>query len=460
MKNLLLSVCMLVAGAAFAGNVTWTGAANDGNKWSTPGNWKDATDAPTLPTTADVAVFNVAEPTTVNVDTEDAIANQIKIEAASAAVTFGGTGKISISCSGDARIPALTTKVAICNLNCNTEWTTFDCAVSLSSSGKINVPPAVVFNGDVTAPTCPWMGFVSIDGHAPAVDKSRVVIHGNFTMLTTSGHNVYCLDPLAELYVDIAEPEKSFTCYAFYFTVNNGAAATCGKVSFVNGRATVVNGFANATTKAVSDCLVIDGGTVVAGEASENMTNGFRFVSGTYSTTKIVSSAWKYPSRLILSGFEDGYFGAGKTMIYNSGYANCVYFYDEAEPQIGIDGTIVATNSNSSIRFCNPQSSKGTLSGSGEIVARVLNVAGKYATATFKGLTLTVGDGFQPGNNYSTTVFDGATLQSYGNWGHLGSNAGTYKLVGAVDFNTADAFGGMTPHSVWLKTVSVGDALD
>lgn len=458
MKHLLTVALLSLFGAAFAGNVNWTGAVN-GN-WSEPGNWSDATDASGLPTATDVAVFNVGEATTINVDIETAICKQIKIEATSAAVTFGGTGRVTISGGGDTRIPAQLSSVAVCNLNCNTEWTTFNCAVSLSSSGKINVPPAVVFNGDVTVPSCPWMGFVSIDCHAPAVDKSRVVIHGNFTMLTTSGHNVYCLDPLAELYVDIEDPEKSFTCYALYFTVNNGAAATCGKVSFVNGRATVVNGFANATTKAVSDCLVIDGGTVVAGEASENMTNGFHFVSGTYSTTKIVSSAWKYPSRLILSGFEDGYFGAGKTMIYNASYANCVYFYDEATPQIAIDGTIVATNNNSSIRICNPQSSKGTLSGSGGIVARLLNIAGKYANATFRGLTLTVGDGFQPGATFTTAVFDDATLQSYGNWGHLGSNAGTYKLVGAVDFDTADAFDGVTSHSIWLKTVTAEDGLD
>ena len=461
MKNLLLSVCMLVAGAAFAGNVTWTGAVN--SNWSEPGNWKDATDASGLPTAADVAVFNVGEATTINVDTQSAACQQIKIEANSAELTFGGTGKISISSPSGSVGSASSyvgTSMVVNNLNATTCPTAFMCAIDVLVSGKKLFGPGSVFYGDVCIVNANWVGFVGNSNVTASDELKKTVIHGNFCAASGITLSVYCISADNELVIDIDDPQKEFNTSKLNFVVNGTAKtyAHCGKVTFKRGRARIPSGHGNATTSTVTDRFVVDGGTVLAGEAAQDLTNGFHFVSGTYSTTKVVSPTWDYPSRLILSGFEDGYFGSGKTLVLNASYANCAYFYDEPNPKIVIDGKVIATNSNSSLRFCNGVGN-GVVSGSGEIVARVLNISKKYATCTFKDLTLTLGDGFQPNNASTTAVFDGATLQAYGNWGHLGSNAGTYKLVGAVDFDTADAFGGVTPHSIWLKTVTAEDGL-
>ncbi|HPK37584.1 MAG TPA: glycosyl hydrolase family 28 protein [Kiritimatiellia bacterium] len=92
-KGVVLFAFALAQLHVVAVDVNWTGGADDGNKWSTGGNWQGGQ----TPTTDDVAVFNVASATTINVDTEDAIAKQVKIAAASAAVTFGGDG---IDCCG------------------------------------------------------------------------------------------------------------------------------------------------------------------------------------------------------------------------------------------------------------------------------------------------------------------------------------------------------------------------
>lgn len=446
------SAVLGVSGMLSAADVTWTGAAKDGNKWSTACNWDTG-----VPTSADVAVFNAGEATMIDVDTDAATAKQLKIESASKALTFGGAGTLTLPTAGNSRLAASESEPVVCNLNCAQTWTTFDCKVSLTASGKINIPPATVFNGDVTIPDSTWVSVVPISGATPSDDLARVVVHGNFSSPKAA---FYCLDPLSELYVDIADATKSFQCGNFGFTVNGGAATTCGKATFKQGLVKM-NVPSCGTTDPVTDRFVIDGATVIAGEANQNLTNGFRFVSGTYSTTKVVNTGWTYPTRLTLMGFEDGILGAGKTTVINASYADSAYFYDATEPELVIDGTIVATNVNSSLRLCyNKGPSAPIFRGSGEIVARVLNNAKKWSTCTFDGLTLTLGEGFQPAQGNTTAVFSDATLKSYGDWKHGGTNTGSYKLQRSVVFDTADAFGGATPHQVWLGTVTAGEAVD
>lgn len=81
---LFAAFCALISGGGVeAETFTWTGAANDGNKWSTPGNWENNA-APSAAT--DVALFDIAEDATTdfNIDFSPIIQKR-------------GTGKLTLS---------------------------------------------------------------------------------------------------------------------------------------------------------------------------------------------------------------------------------------------------------------------------------------------------------------------------------------------------------------------------
>lgn len=66
--SLFFAVCA-IASVSWSGTFTWTGAANDGNKWSTAQNWLDESSAPGAPSSAtDVVLFDVGEDVTTDFD--------------------------------------------------------------------------------------------------------------------------------------------------------------------------------------------------------------------------------------------------------------------------------------------------------------------------------------------------------------------------------------------------------
>ena len=434
MKNLLLSVCMLVAGAAFAGNVTWTGAVN-GN-WSEAGNWSGATDASGLPTAADVAVFNVAEATTIQIDKAGCTCLYISINANSKALTFDGDETLTLVRSGDS--------ITVENNNRGAYVTTFNCPVlnsngGSSADGKDAFYPGCVYNGLVTING--GLVYFNSGSPAPSAENAKTVFRGGLVCACTraNGNYLYLNNVNNALEIDFTDPTRATSGFRS-ISVQGGIARIKSGILTVSS--------ATPNTSAAASVLEVDGGTFQTGSS----TLGARLVfkSGLYKIGSVnTSGAASTPNEL---GFTDGVLGSECETRYTlvSGSTAFKLFSPNQPSELTLDGVITATNASTQASyprpyFCAANSPRATLKGSGTFWARGIAFDGgtsKTSPLTLDGVTLVLGDGgIDSGAQWFQALrLDGATLKGYADFAGIKSK-GDHRifLAGKTKLDTADA---------------------
>lgn len=359
-------------------DVTWTGAANDGNKWSTGQNWQNGQ----TPTTDDVAVFDVAAAMTIDVNTEDAIAKQVKIAAASAPVTFGGNGKLSLSCAGVSSTDSAQANQLVLNLNSTGNWTTFDCRVHSTSSGKFNFGPGQVYNGEVTA-SGTVMTVSPIASVTPGGDYAQTIFRGGFS--SSVGVTLQVLNAnskSSQLVID----GRVFTVANYYTTINAGAGTSGSHLWLRSGRFTTTGNVYNRSSGEVE--VKITGGEWLASYCpEETFTNCYDFTAGELLFTRSTAVT-------PLKGFVDGVLGEGKVFRFTGGSDTLIDTKDlwYSTNTLTINGAYYVTNHASAVLTINNQSlATATLRGTGELWARELRK--DDGQLTIEGLTLGLGGG-------------------------------------------------------------------
>ncbi|MFA7173623.1 MAG: hypothetical protein WC340_09445 [Kiritimatiellia bacterium] len=424
-------------------DVTWTGSANDGNRWSTPGNWSPNA----APTAADKAIFNVASATTVLIDQPGCICSQIEINANSKALTFSGTDTLEIRKIGGYN--------ALNNNRANYA-TTFDCPVNmtldgtLTTDGKFYFYPGCVYNSDVTCAA----RLIYFSNATAGAGLGKTVFRGNFTCTCTHANGVYFYPQSLnnEIYIDIADPGKEFQ-------INN-----CKKVLFSNGAMTFKQGRASLAVVSGSGNFVIDGGTVTAnvgitGDIAENM----NFISGVLNNSKTFANGVDdLPGAL---GFTDGTLGSNcVTHHLGSGNPIMTLFNAGQREVLTVDGLLTATNSGAYVRICSDAGGNSSFRGSGEVMMYKYSFNNTSATRpfTFRDVTVTVGAGGFNAESYNQAVrFDGATLRAFGeNWSGFATKSGIAFFSGHAKVDTDDAIANGTPRTISLNSVVLENGLD
>jgi len=443
MKKVLIGLlgAFAFAGAANAADILWTGAANDGNKWSTGGNWA----GDSAPTAADTASFsNTAEALTVDVDTDDCTCLDISIASGAKEVTFSGIGTLTV-CLGSTSGSATRTASPLKNNNYQSYATTFDCKTVLSGGNRVIMLASLVFNGDLSIPNSTYVWFGPDNKATPVeVEGYRgVIVHGGLTC--NSSATIYN-GIGADRYIvfDVVDGKKavvpSFNC--------NSA----GGVLFKSGLIEVGNASLSA---GVDIDYRIDGADVVqtytgSGSNEKIATNGFFFVSGrlTLGKTTHISNP---DNALSLMGFEDGVLSAAKWFSHN--VAGGLNIPLGSHATLTINGTFSHTNSATGTTTI--PTGLG-LAGSGTFNARHLTVPFAFRADD---LRLNLGDSFNFVSNGGTAVFSNATLGCWADWRSGTAKTGYYSLWGDVTVDTEDV-NGAGGRTIYLETVVAGDDLD
>ncbi len=147
---------------------TWTGAANDGNKFSTPGNWRGNA----VPSATDDVVINVASETTLDCDLPFDV-NSITIMATSSAVTISGTGSITNA----SKIANAAAARAV--INVPVEFVAHDAYVPIDVTGEVDFQGGV--KGTVPANHATFYGNYTLTASSWAL-SSAVTLAANATV--------------------------------------------------------------------------------------------------------------------------------------------------------------------------------------------------------------------------------------------------------------------------------------
>ena len=437
-----------LAGAAHAANIVWSGAANDGNKWSTGNNWEGGA----APTSTDEATFNVAEATTIDVD-GDVSVSRINIDASSAALTFGGSGMIRLYYSNSNASHA---NASVVNANRTSVATTFDCGIVCHSTAKFSLGPGLILNGAFSiGTTCNYIAFVAAPSAGDGLDCVR--IRGNFnapnaTVYPNAGYHANNAPVVNRVIVECTAGNV--------FSVKGVIPqAAGGQIDFASGRAELVSsggGFTlNSTYPGIgfNICggdVYVPGGPMTTGGG----TNGFNLASGSLTYGKLNGTqSFVDDSYLLLSGFKDGVLGAGRKMTIQANYTlfNAGSTYDE----LVVDGELFVTNANTKLTINGAAFENAVLRGSGAIYARdpiFANAADISANIYCSGSMSTRYVGM------SLDVRD-ATIGTWGDFRYDGVRTLTVNLSDSVTFDTANAFGSGETHSIWLATAAADDNL-
>ena len=434
----MASVCLCAV--VHAANIVWSGAANDGNKWSTGDNWTGGE----APTAVDTAQFNnTADALTVDIDTDSCTCTNISIASGARAVTFAGNGTLTIRDGRNTKSAALNSS-PIQNNNYQSYATTFDCDTVLCGGNRVILMPSIVFNGDLSIPnsTYVWLYVskqtpVAIDGYKGIFVRGGLTCNAGATVYNNIGAGHY-------LVFDVAEGK---TAHVPTFNCNSD----CG-VLFKNGRIEVGN--AALTSGKVIDYR-IDGAEVVqthtGGGNNESMsTNGFVFASGRLTLAKTAHVS-RPDSVLSLMGFENGVLSSAKWFCHShSGILTLPFGSYET---LTIDGTFSHTNSATGTTAI---PSGLSLSGSGTFNVRHLTVPYAFRADD---LRINLGDSFNFASNGGTAVFSNATLGCWADWRSGTLKVGTYNLCGntAIDTEDVNGNGGRT---IYLETVVAGEDLN
>ena len=433
----LASTCFCVA--AHAATITWSGAANDGNKWSTRGNWI----GDSAPTAADTAEFaNTTDALTVDVDTGNCTCLDVSIAAGAKSVTFSGSGTLTIAMGSTAKSAARTNS-PLKNNNFQSHATTFDCNVVLSGGDRVILLSSLVFAGDLSIPnsTYVWLGAdknapVEIDGHAGIIVRGGLSCNSSATVYNNIGAGRY-------LVFDVAAGK---TAVVPAFNCN----ADCG-VLFKSGRIEVGN--ASFTAGRLIDYR-IDGADVLqtytgSGNNESLATNGFAFASGRLTLGK-TSHVARPDSALSLMGFDGGVLSAAKRFCH--GVAGSLTLPLGSNATLTIDGTFSHTNS----ATCTTTIPAGlSLSGAGVFNARHLTVSTGFRA---DGVRLNLGDSFNGSSDGYAVVLSNATLGCWADWRSGTVKTGTYNLWGRTILDTEDVNSGIG-RNIYLEKVAAGDDL-
>lgn len=441
MKNLVkiemlvvVSVITLLSSSAslLAGTCTWTGGADDGNKWSTAGNWQDSV----LPTADDKVVFNVSEATTISVDAAGCACQYIEINQNSKALSFDGTETLTLTRNGNS--------ATVVNNNRGIYATTFNCPVfnsnsGTSSDGRATFLPGCVYNGKVTLNG----GLVSFNdaNPAPSEENAKTVFRGGLVSVCTrqNGNYIYPNHVNNAVEIDFADPTMSMT--SFKCVQLQGGVVRILSGSFV------VNG-AEQNTSVEDSRLEIGGGSFTAGTSS--LGTRLVFKDGLYKIGSVnTTGAETTPNQL---GFTDGVLAAGCETCYTlvNGSTAFVLFAPGQPDELTLNGVLTATNSTASggypvPYFCLSGAARSTITGSGAFWSRGIAFSGgtsKTSPLTLSGITLVLGDGgiASPSAWYQALRFDGATLKGYADFsGIRGKGSHSVILAGKTTVDTADA---------------------
>lgn len=446
----LASVHGLMAGGALADVVTWTGAANDGNRWSTPANWN-----PTVPTANDTAVFDVAEATTVVVDAETAVARQVKIAAQSAAVSFGGDGLLTISMSGGvgANEQAQAT-MPILNLNCTSVETTFACRLHLSATGKVAFGPGCTYSNDVTTASV-YVMFGGIKDVTPGADFAKSVFRAGFS---SSGANLQVIVGLSashELVIDNgASPDRAFSTEKLYFSINNGTTETHGRMTVRSGRVEVGTEVGHAATG--TSMLVVEGGVFRAKSVNANLRGHVRVTDGglfDYTKNMMAGGTAQHVDCL----WDDD------AVLVGAGYRlrpldNAAVFIDETDPALFYLDGILDLDGDNAILTLDPAYKKGSvLDGRrrGEIRAKDIRVQG--SPVVLRNLSLCVGTQFSTVHDGGTFCFENDTIRMYGDLSDYVAKSKAFRFSGSNTIDMADCKGADLSHAAVFTNSSFED---
>lgn len=425
-------------------DVTWTGAANDGNKWSTGLNWQGGQ----APTADDVAVFDVAATATINVDTEDAIAKQVKIAAASASVTFGGDGKLSLSCEGVSSTDSAQANQLVLNLNSTGNWTTFDCRVHSTSTGKFNFGPGQIYNGEVTA-SGTVMTISPIASVTPGGDYAQTLFRGGFSSSADVTLQVLNSNSkFSQLVID----GSVFTVKNYFTTVNAGSGTSGSHLWLRSGRFTTTYNVYNRSSGEVE--MKITGGEWRASYCpEETFTNCYDFTAGELCFARLTTVT-------PLKGFVDGILGEGKVFRFTGAIdtlidTTALWYSTNA---LTINGVYYVTNNAGAVLTVNNQSlATAALRGTGELWARELKK--DDGQLTIEGLTLGLGGGG------ISAVHDGAVfnlrdvvLRLYEDVPYYTAKQRTFYFGGTMTIDTAGGDDGVS-HKGDLHKVLFNDDL-
>ena len=433
----MASVCLCAV--AHAANIVWSGAANDGNKWSTGNNWTGGE----APTAVDTAQFNnTADALTVDVDTDSCTCTNISIASGARAVTFAGNGTLTIRDGRDAK-SASRSNSPVNNGNFASYATTFNCRTILSGGLRVILMPSIVFNGDLSIPnsTYVWIGggnqSVSMDGYRGIIVRGELSMNASATVYNGVGDGRYIV-------FDVAEGK---TAHVPTFNCNSA-----GGVLFKSGRIEVGNATLNV---GILIDYRIDGADVVqthtgGGSTEKIATNGFVFASGRLTLGK-TTHIFRQDSVLSMMGFEQGVMSGAKWFSHN--VANALTLPLGSYTTLTIDGTFSHTNSPTATTVVPDGLS---LAGSGTFNVRHLTVPYAFRADD---LRINLGDSFNFASNGGTAVFSNATLGCWADWRSGTLKVGTYNLCGntAIDTEDVNGNGGRT---IYLETVVAGEDLN
>lgn len=454
---LSVAVCGMSFLSLYADTFVWSGGANDGNKWSTPGNWN----ADRAPEGSDIAKFSKINnnPIVVDVDKSDCMCSQIVVESGVPAVSFSGEGVLTVTTSSTGK-SADRNASPVRNLNYSTFPTTFDCEVVFSGANRIILCGGLVFSSEVTFTSSTYIWFGT--GVSAALDEDGdqgVLVRGNFNVQSASAI-VYMSNGAATPLIFDAHDETILHVLSNSFYCNAGSS-----VCFKRGKYTLT-GDVTLNTPGLID-FRIDGGDLTMGSTGGGSnpkiaTNGFNFVSGRLSLSKTShidsnASVVSTCSAMKMQGFVDGVLSDAKEFSHRQ--QNVTFPRPSLYPYqpLVIDGVYNHTNNQSGILTVQeiPR-----ITGRGSLNARALIAVENV----FEGLRLSLG-GATGGElsfpwNGGRVTFTNMTLGCWGDWRNGTAKTGTFNFGGAVTVDTDDVRKNGESHLISLKTVVASPDLD
>lgn len=455
MNGKTVAIVLALCGAALTGihaaDVVWTGGAGDGNKWSTPGNWQGGA----APTGADRAIFNASEALTVDVDTEDATAQRIRINAASAPVTFGGAGKLTLTCEG-MKIPGTYEQaqdyMPVLNLNCVNHFTTFDCRFHISAEGKISYGPGCIYNNDVTTASG-YAQFGGIKNVMPAEECKKSIFKAGFDYAgtATASRQVYVgFSPTHDVVVDNGASGKIFKAYeTFAFSINAAEGETHGKFIVKSGRAEV-SGLVSHKATGTSG-IIVEGGVFAAKNADATigpfvqvLGNGvFEWGQNMYSGGNA-----QVPVRF---GYGNEYFI--KENFRLCPLQNCPVFATDTEPsEMFIEGELaMAAGWSLNLDIVSRNNTVLNGNGKGKIIADDIRTFGY--PCIIRNMNITLGKQISANRTNGALTFDNCAINLSGDIVPYTEKSTIIGFAGTNVIDTFDANGSGTAHDAVFKTV-------